>query len=260
MASQKKTNLLPSDYTQLLFDIKERIRSAQYEALKAVNKEQIALYWDIGSMIVERQRGKTRGKAIVENLAKDLQAEFPGISGVSSANLWRMRTFYATYTGNKKLAPLVREISWSKHIVIFEKCKDDLKREFYIRMTRKFGWTKNVLLQQIENNAYEKTLLNQTNFDKTVASTIRKQAKLAVKDHYTFDFLELGDQHSERELECAIISRVEHFLREMGGMFTFMGSQYRVEVNGEEYFIDLVLYHRMLSGPVRKCGEAPRES
>ena len=126
------------------------------------------------------------------------------------------------------------------------RCKDDLEREFYIRMTRKFGWSKNVLIHHIENQSYEKTLLGQTNFDKTVPENIRAQAKLAVKDEYTFDFLELGEEHSERELERALIGKVEHFLREMGGMFAFLGSQYRLEVSDKEYFIDLLLFHRRL--------------
>ena len=141
---------------------------------------------------------------------------------------------------------MVREISWTKNILIFEKCKDDLEREFYIRMTRKFGWTKDVLAIKSETHTYENTLLNQTNFDQTVPEEIRNQAKLAVKDEYTFDFLELGEEHSERELERALISKVAIFLREMGGMFTFVGSQYRIEVEGDEYFIDLLLYHRGL--------------
>ncbi len=226
--------------------IKQRIRSAQYEALKVVNKELITLYWDIGKMIVRRQQGNSWGKSVVEQLAKDLQAEFPGISGFSARNIWNMRIFYVTYHQNEKLQPMVAEIGWTHNIVILEKCKDDLKREFYIRMTKKFGWTKNVLIHQIENQTYEKTLLNQTNFQQTVSEEIRNQAKLAVKDEYIFDFLELGDEHSESQLEKAILARVEPFLQEMGGMFAFMGSQYRLEIDDEEYFIDILLYHRLL--------------
>lgn len=235
-----------SNYSELLVEIKQRIRSAQYEALKAVNKELIALYWDIGRMIVTRQQGETWGKSVVETLSKDLQAEFPAISGFSAANVWRMKLFYETYVNKEKLAPLVREIGWTHNLVIIEKCKDDLEREFYLRMTRKFGWTKNVLIHQIENQTYKKTLLNQTNFEQTLPEEIRKQAKLAVKDEYTFDFLELGDKHSERQLEQAILAHVEPFLQEMGGMFAFVGSQYRLEISDEEYFIDLLLYHRRL--------------
>mgnify|MGYP001603481233 FL=1 len=113
-------------------------------------------------------------------------------------------------------------------MIIMAQCKDDLEREFYIRMTRKFGWTKNVLIHQVEGKTSEATMLNQTNFNKTVPEKIRNQAKLAVKDEYTFDFLELGEEHSERELEKAIMSRMDRFLREMGGAVTFVGSQYRL--------------------------------
>ena len=237
---------LDEHYNRLLASVKERIRKAQYNALKAVNKELIALYWDLGRMIVDRQRKHGWGKAIVENLAEDLRKEFPGIQGFSVQNLWYMRQFYMEYHGNAKLQPLVGEISWTKHLIIMAQCKDDLEREFYIRMTRKFGWTKNVLIHQVEGKAYETTMLNQTNFNKTVPEKIRNQAKLAVKDEYTFDFLELGEEHSERELEKAIMSRMDRFLREMGGAVTFVGSQYRLEVGGQEYFVDILLYHRHL--------------
>jgi predicted nuclease of restriction endonuclease-like (RecB) superfamily len=227
-------------------EVQQRIRAAQYDALKAVNREMINLYWDIGKMIVSRQQNVNWGKSVVEELAKDLQAEFPGISGFSTRNIWRMRDFYLTYHSQEILPPMVAEIGWTHNIVILEKCKDDLEREFYIKMTRKFGWTKNVLVHQIENQTYQKTLLNQTNFDQTVPTEIRNQLKLAVKDEYTFDFLELADEHSERQLEQAILTRVEPFLQEMGGLFAFIGSQYRLEVDDEEYFIDILLYHRRL--------------
>lgn len=239
-------NPIADNYKHLLMEVKQRIRSAQYEALKAVNREMINLYWDIGQMIVIKQQDSIWGKSVVAKLAKDLQAEFPGISGFSAANLWRMRLFYESYTKNEKLAPMVREIGWTHNIVILEKCKDDLEREFYIKMTRKFGWSKNVLIHQIENQTYEKTLLNQTNFDQNISSEIRNQLKLAVKDEYTFDFLELADEHSERQLEQAILGKVKPFLQEMGGIFTFVDSQYRLEVDDEEYFIDILLYHRRL--------------
>jgi predicted nuclease of restriction endonuclease-like (RecB) superfamily len=174
----------PPDYSQLLGDIKQRIRSAQYEALKAVNKELIELYWDIGRIICDRQQTAGWGKSIVEQLAKDIQAEFPGISGFSVRNVWNMRSFYSSYSQNEKLQPRAAEI----------------------------GWTHN----------------------------------LAIKDEYTFDFLELADEFNERQLEQAILKRVEPFLKEMGGMFTFVGSQYRLTVSDQEYFIDLLLYHRRL--------------
>lgn len=233
-------------YRDLVVEVKERIRSAQYEALKAVNKELVGLYWDIGRMIVERQDVEGWGKAVVEQLAADLRTEFPGVGGFSASNLWRMKAFFEAYSGLEKLAPLVREIGWSHNLAILERCKDLLEREFYLRMTRKFGWSKNVLIRQIDNQSYEKSLLGQTNFDQALTPELRAQAKLAVKDECTFDFLELGEEHSEREMERALIARIEDFLRAMGRMFAFMGSQYRLEVDGKEFFIDLLLFHRRL--------------
>ena len=234
------------DYTTLLKGVKARIHKAQYEALRAVNRELVQLYWDIGRMISKRQGQVGWGRSVVEKLAHDLQNEFPGISGFSARNIWYMRKFHSAYEKNPKLQPLVAEIGWTHNLIILDRCKDDFEREFYIRMTRKFGWTKNILGVQIDNQAYQKTLLNQTNFDQTVSEELRQQAKLAVRDEYLFDFLELGEQHSERRLEDAILSRVETFLREMGSKFAFLGSQYRIEVDDQEYFIDLLLYHRTL--------------
>jgi len=245
-SSDLSARRLPAGYPALFGEIKARIRSAQYEALKAVNRELIALYWDIGRLILARQKREAWGRSVVERLGADLRKEFPGIQGFSAQNLWRMRQFYAAYHQSEILSPLVREIGWSHNLVILMNCRDEPAREFYIRMTRKFGWTKNVLALQIENQTYEKTLLNQTNFDRAVPAKYRDQARLAVRDDYTFDFLELGEEHSERELERAILSKIERFLREMGGRFAFLGSQYRLEVAGEEYFLDLLLYHRGL--------------
>ena len=234
------------DYAHLLAEVKERVRTAQYAALKAVNTELVQLYWDIGRMIAERQEKAGWGRSVVENLSADLRREFPGVSGFSVQNLWYMRQFFTEYHAQKRLQPLVGEIAWAHNLVIMSKCKDPLEREFYLRMTRKFGWSKNVLVHQIENQSYEKSLLGQTNFDEALTPELRAQAKLAVKDEYTFDFLELGEEHGERELERALITRVEDFLRAMGGMFAFMGSQYRLEVGGKDFFIDLLLFHRRL--------------
>jgi predicted nuclease of restriction endonuclease-like (RecB) superfamily len=235
-----------SEYGLLLADIKERVRSAQYQALSSVNKELVAMYWDIGRIISERQSDAAHGDAIAERLAEDLRHEFPGMTGFSRRNIFYMREFYVLYSKNSKVQPLVAQIGWTHNLAILQRCKDPLEREFYIRMTRKFGWTKNVLIHQIESQSYEKTLLNQTNFDKAPTPELRNQAKLAVKDEYLFDFLELNEEHAERELERALVGRIEEFLRAMGGLFTFAGSQYRLEVDSKEYFIDLLLYHRRL--------------
>jgi len=249
---------LEKNYKVFFVQVKKRIAAAQYEALKQVNRHLIDLYWDLGKMIVSRQKKYKWGKSVVQNLAKYLQDEFPGVSGFSAQNLWYMRQFYLTYKGKKKLQPLVGEISWAKHLIIISQCKDDSEREFYIKMTKKFGWTKNILIHQIDNQSFDKYLLNQTNFDKAVPAKYRDQAKLAVKDEYTFDFLGLEEEHSERELEIGLIRNIRRFLTEMGGHFAFIGNQFRIEVEGDEFFIDLLLYHRVLKSLIAielKVGE-----
>ncbi|MDP3580384.1 MAG: PDDEXK nuclease domain-containing protein, partial [Ignavibacteria bacterium] len=216
--------LTKSEYDNFFVEIKERIRKAQYEALRKVNKELIKLYWDIGKKVIENQKLYGWGKSIVESLSLDLQKEFPGVAGLSSRNLWRMRSFYLEYKDNVIPPPLVAEIGWAHNVVIMEKCKENDEREFYIKMTKECGWTKNVLVHQIENNTYKKYLVNQTNFSKTLPEEYKHQAKLAVKDEYTFDFLELGAEHSERQLEISLINNIRKFLIEMGGDFAFIGN------------------------------------
>lgn len=243
-------NLDKTAYQSFLNEIKEKIYKAQYQALKSVNKELIELYWNIGETILVQQELHGWGKSVVENLSQDIQKEFPGIKGFSSRNLWYMRNFHLHYRKNEKLQPLAAEISWSHNMVIVEKCKDDLEREFYIKMTQKYGWTKSVLIHQIEGGAYNLFLANQTNFDKTLEERHKYQAKLAVKDHYSFDFLEMAEDYKERDLELALIKNVRNFLMEMGGEYAFLGNQYKLSLDGEEYFIDLLLYHRKLKSMV----------
>ncbi len=226
-------------------EIKQKIRNAQYEALKVVNNQLIQLYWEIGKSIAEKQN-ENWGKGIVTTLSKELQLEFPGITGFSTTNLWLMAQFYSEYQTVEFLRPLVGEISWTKHIVILNKCKNNQERQFYINAVKKFGWTKNILIHQIENKTFEKYLLNQTNFENTLPNDLKNQAILAIKDEYTFDFLKLADEHSERELENALTQNIRNFLMEMGHQFTFVGNQFKVEVENQEYFIDLLLYHRQI--------------
>lgn len=243
-------DLIDKDYTDFIIEIKNKIRNSQYEAMKAVNKALISLYWGIGEEIYNQQQEKGWGKSIVEVLAKEIKKDFPDVQGFSSRNLWNMRNFYIEYKDNEILQPLVAEISWTKNIIIIEKCKEPLEREFYIKMTKKYGWTKDVLINHIENKSYEKYLLNQTNFDETLPQKYVNQAKLAVKDEYIFDFMELSEQHTEKELELSLVNNIKSFLEEMGGNFAFMGNQYRINVGGEDFYIDLLLYHRSLKSLV----------
>lgn len=246
------------EYLDFRNEITARIRSAQYEALKAVNKEMIALYWDVGRRITEQQIALGWGKSVVENLSRDIQKEFPGIQGFGARNMWNMARFYTEYQSNEILQPLVAEISWSKHTVILTKCKDTQQRQFYILATKKYGWTKDVLLNKIESKTYESFLLGQSNFDTTLPDNIKSQAMLALKDDYTFDLVGLAEEHSEYELEQAIIKNIRSFLMEFGSDFSFIGNQYRIEVDGKEYFIDLLLYNRRLQAMIAielKIGE-----
>jgi len=226
-------------------EIKQKVRQAQYDTMRAVNVQLINLYWEIGKSIAEKQK-ESWGKAIVPTLSKELQKEFPGATGFSVANLWQMSQFYTEYNAIANLQPLVGEISWSKHLAIMNRCKDNLERQFYIQATKKFGWTKNVLIHQIEGKSYEKYLLNQTNFEQTLPEKIKHQAILAVKDEYLFDFLNLGVEHSESELETALVNNIRAFLLEMNFQFAFIGNQFRLQIDDKEYFIDLLLYHRQL--------------
>ncbi len=241
-----KMSTTPTGYADFLLEVKTQVRQRQLQALRAVNSELLALYWWLGDNISQRQAALGWGKAVVETLAKDLQAEFPGRNGFSARNLWNMLEFYRVYATKPKLQPLVAEISWSKNLLIMARCKDDLEREFYLRATARFGWTKSVLQHQLDNHSYRQYLLGQTNFDAAVPQSIKAQAMLAVKDHYTFDFVGLAEQHSERELEQALVRNLRSFLNEMGGAFTIVGNQYRLEVDGKDYFIDLLLFHRRL--------------
>lgn len=256
--TEKNSSILSPEYLNFKNEITARIRSAQYEALKAVNKEIIALYWEVGKRITEQQTALGWGKSVVENLSRDIQKEFPGIQGFGVRNMWDMARFYAEYQSNEILQPLVAEISWSKHIVILTKCKETRQRQFYILATKKYGWTKDVLINKIEAKTYENYLLGQSNFDITLPDSIKNQAILALKDEYTFDLVGLAEEHSEYELEQAIIKNIRAFLMEFGTDFSFIGNQYRLEVDGKEYFIDLLLYNRRLQAMIAielKIGE-----
>ena len=197
----------------------------------------VSVYRDIGQIIHEKQNQSKWGSSVVERLAADLRRQFPGIKGFSPRNLWRMKDFYVSYHGNEKLTALLAEISWTHHISILEKCKDRLEREFYIRMSKRSGWSYRTLLDHIDNKTFERMMTSQENFEANLPAKINQEAKLAVKDEYTFDFLELGEKYSERALEREVGKNIERFLREVGNAYTFVGSQYCLEVGGQEFFI-----------------------
>jgi predicted nuclease of restriction endonuclease-like (RecB) superfamily len=237
--------------------IKERIKKAQYETLKTVNTDLINLYWSIGQDLSNKLKNGW-GKSIIVNLANALKQEFPNMTGFSATNLNYMVQLFNEYNGNENLQPLVGEISWTKNITILSKCKEEQERQFYLIAAKKYGWTKDVLIHQIENKTFEKYLINQTNFEQTLPENIKSKALLSLKDHYTFDYLELANEHSEYELEQALIKNIKDFLLELGPDFSFIGNQYKLEVSNKEYKIDLLLFHRQLQSLIAidlKIGE-----
>jgi predicted nuclease of restriction endonuclease-like (RecB) superfamily len=258
MQKEQTTQPKPPAYQELIAEMTARVHLGQLAAFRAVNKELIDMYWDLGKMIVERQEQNGWGKSVVELLSKDLRKQFPRMGGLSAGNLWRMRAFYLAYIDSEILAPLVREIGWTHNLMIFEKCKDPNERLFYIHQTKNYGWTKDVLIHQIENQSYQKTVISQHNFEQNLPEHLHSQAILAVKDDYAFGLLELGDKHSEFQLEQAILNNIRQFLIEMGGDFCFIANQFYIDLNGKDYKVDLLLFHRGLQSLVAidlKIGE-----
>ncbi|HQR82797.1 MAG TPA: DUF1016 N-terminal domain-containing protein, partial [Thiotrichales bacterium] len=207
----KNTVSATETYNHLVTELKQRIREAQHRALQSVNKELTTLYWAIGQRIVDSQETHGWGKSIVAQLAEELQKEFVGNAGFSERNLWNMRNYYLAYQAHPKLQTLSAEISWSHNVKILQKLKDPLAQQFYIQATLKNVWSVRVLDHQIDNQTYEKTLLGQTNFANTLPAECQ-QTGLTIKDEYSFDFLELAEEHTEKELENALIHKIRDFL------------------------------------------------
>lgn len=228
----KETMELDHTQKEFIADIKAQIKSAQYRALQKVNTEQVKLYWNIGKTILERQQQFGWGKSIVEILAAELQKEFVGIDGFSARNLWYMRNFYDQYSRSTIiLQPLVAEIPWTHNIIIIEKCKDEHERLFYIHQTKEYRWSKAFLINSIEAQTYQRTLVNQTNFAQTLPLQTAETANFLAKDEYMFGFLNLTEPYNEAQFEQAILSNIRNFLFELGGDFTFVGNQYPLRVD-----------------------------
>lgn len=236
---------LPSDYSNTLVEIKERVRKSRYFSLRAVNKELIKLYWDVGKTVSEKSSNNW-GSKVIEKLALDLQTEFSGVKGFSANNIARMKAFYETYRDTPKLAQVVQELPWGQNIELIYKLKSEEERAFYAKMCLDNGWSRLSLTKNIKDNIYNHYLKNQNNFTKTIS--LEKKADIAwqFKDEYNLDFLALGDEHKERELEDAMLEHMSKTLSQFGRDFCFMGRQFRLELAGKEYFIDLLFYHRKL--------------
>jgi predicted nuclease of restriction endonuclease-like (RecB) superfamily len=235
------------EYFQFLKEIKEKITSARITAYRKLNKELIGLYWDIGKLIFERQQRFGWGKSVVEQLAKDLHKDYPATEGFSARNLWDMRRFYIEYKDYGNLRQLVAEIPWGQNLVIMSRVKNMEEREFYIRGTIQFGWSRNVLIHQIEANAHKHGKIKKLhNFPKTLPAHLAEQADLAIKDSYTLDFIDAVQPISEREMERKLIVNLKNFITELGLGFCFVGSQYPLRLKEKEYYVDLLFFHRFL--------------
>lgn len=237
---------LPINYTKTLSEIKERIISARYRSMQKINTEMIMLYWDIGQTLSEKMNNEGWGKRIVEILSVDLQAIFHGVKGFSARNLWYMKQFYESYSENEFLQRVVAEIPWGQNIEIFTKVKTIEERAFYAQMCKDRAWSRPTLIQHIEANTFENMKLTQNNFNETLPVERVESLKWEFKDEYDFSFLELYDDVKEKELENALVQNITRTLGQFGSDFAFMGQQFRLELNGKEYFIDLLFYHRLL--------------
>lgn len=236
------------NYTHFLDGIKQEIDKSRIRAVRAVNRELITLYWNIGKMIISRQKKYGWGKSIVEKLSVDLTNSYGSSKGYSAQNLWYMRQFYNEYKDNLKLQQLVGEIPWGHNILILSKVKGMNKREYYIKASSDMGWSRNVLLNQIKAKAYEinKTIPKQHNFPNVLPAHLAEQADESIKSVYNLDFLGITKPVLERELEKRLLEKIKQFILELGYGFSFIGNQYKLLLDNNEYFIDLLFYNRKL--------------
>lgn len=240
----KQSSLFSDDnYAVFLDGLKRRIRTAQVKAALAVNQELIQLYWQIGNEILAKQKQGGWGAKVIDRLSKDLKKEFPDIKGFSRSNLKYMRAFAEAYPEGEIGQQLAGQIPWFHNCVLLEKVKDPQTRLWYIQKTIENGWSRNVLVMQIESNLFERQGGAITNFERTLPSPQSDLAQQIIKDPYNFDFLTIGDDAHERELEKGLIDHIRDFLMELGMGFSFLGSQYPIVVSEKEYRLDLLFYH-----------------
>lgn len=233
-------------YNDFLHDLKERIRRAQVRAVLAVNRELVLLYWQIGCDILTRQQQQGWGAKVIERLAKDLQREFPEMKGFSSRNLKYMRAFAEAYPDEQTVQQAAAQIPWFHNCVLLDKVKDRTERLWYIQQTLEYGWSRNVLVHQIDSGLYHRQGRAITNFERALPKPQSDLAQQLLKDPYNFDFLSLGKEAQERDLERALLDHIRKFLLELGVGFAFVGSQYHLTVGGDDFYIDLLFYHLRL--------------
>jgi predicted nuclease of restriction endonuclease-like (RecB) superfamily len=234
-------------YQDFLHEIKTLVVQSRIQAARSVNRALIGLYWELGRQIVIKQEALGWGKAVVERLSIDLKTEFPDIKGFSPQNLWLIRQFYVTYQHTPNLQQLVGEIPWGHNILIMQRIKTDAARAYYLEATARLGWTRNVLLNQIKGRSYEVSLQQKDhNFATALPEALSEQAEESLKNRYSLGFLGLTEVAREHQLEISLTQRLQEFLTELGYGFCFIGRQYRLTLGDNEYFLDLLFYHRFL--------------
>ena len=233
-------------YQDWLNQLKTQIRSSQQRAILAVNQELVLLYWQIGQNILQRQDQQGWGAKVVDRLSKDLSAEFPEIKGFSTRNLKYMRKFAEAWQDKQIVQQAVALLPWGHNLVLLDKFSDNVTRLWYAQKAIEHGWSRNVLVHQIESGLLERTGQAVNNFSQTLPEIQSDLATQTFKDPYIFDFLSLGEVYYERELETVLTQHIMAFLLELGTGFAFVGKQRHIEVGGDDFYIDLLFYHLQL--------------
>jgi predicted nuclease of restriction endonuclease-like (RecB) superfamily len=253
--TEKSMSSIPTDYPSFIEDLKIRIRAAQIKAVLSANRELVTLYWSIGRDVFNKQKNDGWGSKIVDRLASDLHHEFPEMEGFSRTNIYRMRAFYQAYPEGSPIVPQpvghiessipepVLNIPWGHNGIIIERVKDPIQRIWYAQQTIENGWSRTILTLQIENDLFHRQGKALTNFSRTLPSPESDVARQALKDPYLFGFLTLAAAARERDLEQGLVDHIQRFLLELGVGFSFVGRQYPLEIEGKEYFLDLLFYH-----------------
>lgn len=238
---------LPANaYTVLLEDLKTRIATAQVRAVLAVNHELVLLYWQIGRAILQQQRQQGWGAQVIDRLARDLRHAFPKVKGFSPRNLKYMRAFAAAWPDETIVQVTLAQIPWYHNIALIEKIPEPDVRNWYARQTIEHGWSRDVLVHQIESNLYGRRGRALTNFARTLPAPNADLAQQLLNDPYSFDFLTMNEAAQERDLEQGLLTHIRDFLLELGVGFAFVGSQYHLEIGGQDYYLDMLFYHLKL--------------
>ncbi|WP_350357565.1 PDDEXK nuclease domain-containing protein [Paraburkholderia fungorum] len=235
-----------ADYAAWLSDLKARVASARQRAALAVSRELVLLYWQIGRDIARRQQAQGWGTKVIDRLARDLRSAFPDMRGFSPRNLKYMRAFAQAWPDGEFVQQAAAQLPWFHLCTLLDKLTTREEREWYAAKAVEHGWSRNVLVMQIETRVRERQGNAVTNFPERLPSPQSDLARDSLKDPYIFDFLGLGEDAQERDLEHALTKHITKFLLELGAGFAFVGRQYRLEVGGDEFFVDLLFYHLKL--------------